>query len=259
MSQSWFTNAESRRKLQYGLTIAAFLLVIFFIRISQGRSTQKQLDHDPEKPIIAIVDGKPVYESRTLAAAGFAIEPAPAVPNFTLLSHEEQPVTLSDFQGKYILLFFGYTHCPDVCPLTLDGFRRIYAELDDAQRKQLVLLFISVDGARDTPQRLRHYLKAFNLPIIALSGSHEEVRRAGEVFGLVWEIVPSDSERAAELTGGHSHKHAADDNQSYLIDHTSSRFLVDPNGNLIRRYLYDPNPEISAKLILEDLRPLLND
>ena len=100
-----------------------------------------------------------------------------ALPDFTLLSQEEQQVSLSDFRGKHVLLFFGYTNCPDVCPLTLDGFRRIHSDLEPEQQEQLAFVFISVDGARDTPQRLREYLAAFDVPVTALWGDDEENRQ----------------------------------------------------------------------------------
>ena len=124
---------------------------------------------------MAVVSGTPIFGDEVVASTGLAIDPPRALPDFTLLSQEEQQVSLSDFRGKHVLLFFGYTNCPDVCPLTLDGFRRIHSDLEPEQQEQLAFVFISVDGARDTPQRLREYLAAFDVPVTALWGDDEEI------------------------------------------------------------------------------------
>lgn len=210
------------------------------------------------EPLLAVVSGTPIYGDDVVASTGLTIDPPSALPDFTLLSQEEQPVRLSDFRGKYILLFFGYTNCPDVCPLTLDGFRRIRADLEAELQEQLAFVFISVDGVRDTPQRLREYLAAFDVPVTALWGNDEEIASVGEPFGLVWQIVEPGSDMAMNMSDGHEHKHEMGDG-GYLIDHTSSRFLIDTEGRLIRRYLFLPDPAASAALILADLRPLLAD
>lgn len=246
------------------LSFVFTLVALFLISRSINRSSIVD-GNDPSKfasvneegePIIAIVSGTPIYEKLEIANTGITIDPPQGLPNFSLLSHYEKPVSLKDFTGKYILLFFGYTNCPDVCPLTLDGFRRIYNELDEELRKHIAFLLISVDSARDTPERLREYLSAFDVPVTALWGEDEEISDVGEPFGLVRRIIEPGSEMKMKMPNDHENEHQSSENE-YLIDHTSSRFLIDAEGRLIRRYLYSPDPATSADRILADLRPLL--
>ncbi len=248
--------------LSVALTFLAMLLLLraagWFTADNSTEPSDFPLANEAGDPLLAVVSGTPIFGDEMVASTGLAIDPPRALPDFTLLSQEEQQVSLSDFRGKHVLLFFGYTNCPDVCPLTLDGFRRIHSDLEPEQQEQLAFVFISVDGAHDTPQRLREYLAAFDVPVTALWGDDEEIASVGEPYGLIWQIVEPSSEMAMNLSDGHEHQHKMEDD-GYLIDHTSSRFLIDAKGRLIRRYLFSPDPVASAALMLADLRRLLAD
>ena len=165
-----------------------------------------------------------------------SIDPPINIPTFTLTDSMGEALGLSDLRGRHALLTFGFTHCPDICPLTLNDFeriRRLLGELAD----QFDFVFISVDGTRDTPAALRQYFEFRQLDrIIALTGDEASVLALGAPFGLSFEI--NDEDRA----GG------------YMINHTSGSFLLDQAGRWIKRYQFGVPPE----RIVADLKALLN-
>ncbi|MYD08471.1 MAG: SCO family protein [Chloroflexi bacterium] len=164
-----------------------------------------------------------------------AIDPPVDMPEFTLSDSMGDSVRLADFRGRHALLTFGFTHCPDICPLTLNDFERIRRLLGDSA-DSIAFVFISVDGARDTPAALRQYFEFRQLDHIkALTGDEDSVRTMGEPLGLSFEINEEDS------AGG------------YMINHTSGAFLLDQAGRWIKRYQFGVPPETVAA----DLRELL--
>ena len=166
-----------------------------------------------------------------------AVEP-PLVPdNFTLVDQSGADVSLSDLNGKLTLLFFGYTHCPDFCPNTLDEFKRIRILLeDDAADVQFV--FISVDGARDTTERMADYLKVRGVEdfVIGLTGDEADVQAAGQPFGLFFERNGTTTSATA-----------------YLVDHTTQSYLLDRNGQVRVVYSYTVEPDAIANNIRQYL------
>ena len=165
------------------------------------------------------------------------IDPPISTVDAPLLDQFGRATRLSDLRGGHILLTFGFTHCPDICPLTLNDFGRTRSALGDAAAR-LRFVFVSVDGRRDSPEALRQYLALHGLEdIIALTGAEDSVREFGAPFGLSLEISGDD------------------DSTDYLINHTVGSFLLDGNGRWIRRYQFGVPPETVA----EDLRILLED
>jgi protein SCO1/2 len=136
-------------------------------------------------------------------------EPAPA---FTLQS-ADGPVSPSDFEGQVVVLFFGYTFCPDVCPTTLadlaGAMRLLGDEADDVQ-----VVFVSVDPARDTPERLAEYVSSFDPRFIGITGTEAEVAAAAAVYGIFYE------------------KHEGTPASGYLVDHTATAMVIDRKGRL---------------------------
>ena len=162
-----------------------------------------------------------------------AVEPPLAPDNFTLVDQSGADVSLSDLNGKLTLLFFGYTHCPDFCPNTLDEFKRIRAMLeDDAAEVQFV--FISVDGTRDTAERMADYLDVRGVGefVIGLTGSEADVQAAGQPFGLFFERNGTTTSATA-----------------YLVDHTTQSYLLDRNGQVRVVYSYTVEPDAIANNI----------
>lgn len=122
------------------------------------------------------------------------------------------------------VVFFGYTHCPDVCPMSLAVVRQALAELEPAQRERVVPLMVSVDPERDSLERLDEYLAFFGERFIGATGSPARLEELAERYGVVWRRVE-----------------APDSAMDYSIDHSSSLYLVDNEGEIRRRVLYSPS------------------
>lgn len=159
----------------------------------------------------------------TLAGAHADDEPEPADPmlRYLLQGPNGRVVTTADFPGRFQLITFGYTGCPDICPTTLATMARVMALLgDDAARVQPI--FISVDPERDTVPVVREYTRYFDTRIVGLSGPTHLVRAAADRFRVRYEKY---------LAPG-----AAPDR--YSIDHTAGMFLLGPDTRYITRYAY---------------------
>jgi len=183
--------------------------------------------------------------SENPASGGAAIvNPPHRLQDFTLTSHTGEPVSLSDFRGKAVLLLFGYTNCPDVCPGTLAEFVRVKRELG-ARADDVAFVLVSVDGRRDTPEVMADYLAQFDADFVGLTGSEDQLRALGAEYGLIFEstAVTTEPDPIAQASdhdhdaahGSHAH---GEDVQSdhYFVNHTSPSFLIDPDGYL--RLLY---------------------
>ncbi|MBN06367.1 MAG: SCO family protein [Rhodospirillaceae bacterium] len=145
---------------------------------------------------------------------------------FTLISQDGRPVTDADFRGKNTLVFFGFTNCPDVCPLTLNNISRAMVLLG-ADANKIQPLFISVDPLRDTPNVLRKYLKHFDHRIIGLTGTPKQVvavQRAYRIFAQRRNAVGSGSD-------------------DYLMDHTSISYMMGPSGEFKTFFSNGSTPE----------------
>ena len=156
--------------------------------------------------------------------------------NFTLLSSNNQYVSLEDFTGKVVLLFFGFTVCPDTCPLTLSKLQQVMALL--GQQKQVQQLFITVDPKRDNPDQLKSFLATFNINIIGLTGTEEEILHVAELYGSAYTKNPTINSET-----------------SYLMIHTGYVYLIDQQGQV--RAIY---PQDTEKIeMIKDIRQLLAD
>lgn len=155
--------------------------------------------------------------------------------NFTLTGPDGQPVNLHDFRGKAVLLYFGYTFCPDVCPATLVELAQANELLGkDAEKAQVVM--ISVDPDRDTPEALEEYVTHFDPTFIGITGTEDEVAAVATQYGIFYE------------------KHDGTVATGYLIDHTASVVVIDPDGYLRLIYPFGT----PAEDIAEDIRHLVN-
>jgi len=167
--------------------------------------------------------------------AGTVLEPPKEMYDFKLRGPEDRWVSLSDYRGKYVLVFFGYTSCPDVCPTTLKELADIMKNLDK-RADQVQPLFISVDPEKDTARRLNAFIQQFDSRIVGLSGTPEEIQQTAKEYGIFYEKKPFGTE------GG------------YTVDHTATLMLLDPNGGLRVAYPYGT----SSKAIAADISYLLS-
>ena len=139
-------------------------------------------------------------------------EPKTLAP-FTTVDHENNPFTLDDLRGKWSLLFFGFTHCPDICPVTLAVMDKAHGQLDQARDVQFAL--VTVDPERDTSERMEQYLTSFNPEFIGLGGSAEQIAGLTGQIGLPY------------------FRDKTQDEENYLVDHGASLFMIDPLGRLV--------------------------
>jgi len=140
---------------------------------------------------------------------------------FQLVDQHGAMRTDQDFRGSYMLMYFGFTYCPDTCPTALLKIANALEELDVAKAERIVPVFISVDPERDTPDVLRSYAGHFHPRLVALSGTPKELERLGRAYGVFFAKVP---------TGPPG---------EYLMDHTSFVYLIGPDGKYIEHFESD--------------------
>ncbi len=177
-------------------------------------------------------------------------KPIPA-PEFALTDQHGQTVRLSDYRGKVVVLFFGFTHCTVECPITLATFKRVAARLgDDVARVRFV--FITVDPQRDTPARLGEFLAQFDPTFVGLTGSLEEIEDVARAYTVFFNEIPVTPSPGAHIhADGTTHLHDAED--AYLVNHTTLVQVIDQTGMMRLVFPY----EARADAIAADLERLL--
>jgi len=150
--------------------------------------------------------GRPQFKSTDITGAPYG-------KTLALTGHDGRPRTLADFRGKVVVLFFGFTQCPDICPTTLAEVARAMTALgSDAERVQV--LFVTLDPERDTPEILSRYVPAFDPRFLGLYGNLEATRAVAKEFKVFFE------------------KHAGSAPGSYSIDHSAQTYVLDTQGRL---------------------------
>ena len=155
---------------------------------------------------------------------GGQLDPPLPVPDFELMSTTGESFHLSDAAGRLTLVYFGYTFCPDVCPLTMADVKQALAEMDHPE--QVNVVFISVDPERDTPEVLARYLQAFGSDFIGLTDDFEKTLDVMGAFGAY-----AEKEDVPDSAAG------------YLVSHTSRLYLLDPQGEIILTYPFGFEPD----------------
>ncbi|MDP3483214.1 MAG: SCO family protein [Sulfuricella sp.] len=140
---------------------------------------------------------------------------APRGGDFTLHS-ANGPLSLHDLKGKVVLLYFGYTFCPDICPTSLGFTSQALASLDKAELDKVQMLFVTVDPERDTLDKLKAYTAYFHPSILGLSGTPEEIARVAKSYGAVYAKQETGS------AGG------------YVVDHSANTYVIAPDGGLFK-------------------------
>lgn len=152
-----------------------------------------------------------------------------------LMDHHGKRRSLADFRGKLVVLFFGYTHCPDVCPTTLSDMAQALKLLSPEQAARVQILFVTVDPERDTPEMLKAYVPYFHPDFLGLYGTQEEVARAAREFRIAYR------------------KHWEPGATDYLVDHTAGSYVLDGAGRLRLFLPFAHSPEDIA----HDLKTLI--
>jgi len=160
-----------------------------------------------------------VYERSTLGG------------DFTLQSNQG-PVSLSQFKGGPVLVYFGFTACPDICPTSLEVMRQMFMNLSEAERAQVNALFISVDPQRDTLEHLESYAQFFSPRIQGITGTQDEIDQVVRQYGAFYRFV--ELENSA---------------MDYTVDHSSRIYLINADGALVDTVPHDANPdELTGKV-----------
>ena len=156
--------------------------------------------------------------------------PAPRGGNFTLTS-ADGPVSLADQRGQVVLIYFGYASCPDICPTSLAFITAALHALTPAELERVRAVFISVDPARDTPEKLKQYAGHFHPNFIGVTGSAESLADVAARYGAVYRMT------AVESAAG------------YVVDHSSITSVVAPDGRLVEQLPHGtPPPDIVAAI-----------
>ncbi len=137
----------------------------------------------------------------------------PTGGNFTLMA-QDGPHSLSDFKGKLVLLYFGYTYCPDICPTDLGSLSMAYQRLSDEEKQRVQLLFVTVDPKRDTVERMAEYTQYFNANILGLTGTEEDIAAVTQLYGAVYFRPQHDNV------------------ENYTVDHSAFIYIIGPDGQL---------------------------
>ena len=185
----------------------------------------------------------------TLAGVAFVLEPTrssqglpgtvavgmPKGGSFTLTS-AQGTVSLEDFRGKVLLLYFGYTFCPDICPTSLALAAETLKGLSPADQEKIRLLFVSVDPGRDTPTTTDQYARFFNPAFAGATGTPEVLAEMARRYGVIYQIQPP-----------------AQPGDSYVVDHSADIYVVSTDGQLVNRIPHAATPDEAARI----LRPYL--
>jgi protein SCO1/2 len=161
-------------------------------------------------------------------AAGTLLSSAIGGP-FKLIDQNGKTVTNTDLEGKWLLVYFGYTHCPDACPTALNNIALALRDLG-AEKQQVRPVFITVDPERDTSSAMKDYVQAFDAPIVALTGSDAAIAQAAKEYRVYYA-------KHAEAGG------------EYSMDHSSIIYVMDPKGRFTASFTgEDPPAQIAARL-----------
>ncbi|MBP7777591.1 MAG: SCO family protein [Acidobacteria bacterium] len=173
-------------------------------------------------------------------APGPAAEPLPVLPiggDFQLTDHDNRPFDLASLRGRVVLIFFGYSSCPDACPTTLSKLATVARRLGD-DRARVKTLYISVDPERDTPPVLKEDLEYFALDALGLTGTKDQIDKVVGQYGAAYEVVPTPGSAA-----------------KYTVSHSTAVYALDAKGRVRTQFVY----EASVDEIVKGIQAILAD
>lgn len=177
--------------------------------------------------LLAGCDSRPQFANTDISEADYARD-------FALTDHTGKPRTMADFRGKAVVIFFGYTQCPDVCPTTMTGMAEAM-KLLGADAAKVQVLFVTVDPERDTQELLAQYVPVFNPSFLGLYADAQTIAKTAQDFRVFYKKQPGSSP------------------STYTVDHTAGSYVYDPQGRLRLYIKHGEKPELIAK----DLKLLL--
>ena len=161
------------------------------------------------------------------------VDPPITTQDFSLPASTGASLSQSDLKGKYTMLFFGYTHCPDFCPTTLANWKTLKQTLGTDAAK-INWIFVSVDGERDTPEVMARYLSRFDPDFVGLTGNDAVLRKIGTDYGLDYTLHTEEGE-------------------NYSVDHTTRQYLLDPQAQIVDEFAFDSAQADVANVIRQEL------
>jgi len=195
------TAAARTKRQQRGVKITLLVSVSFIVVVLAG--------------FINKITTPRLLNSMEMRANGAFVFDQPRIFNdFTLTDHHGQPFSLAQLQGKWTLMFFGFTHCPDVCPTTMATLNHWVAALEPEVLADTQVVLVSVDPARDTVTKLSEYVPYFNPDFVGLTGDFIEIKRLANQLNIAFAKVVTDTERG-----------------DYSVDHSANIALINPRGH----------------------------
>jgi len=165
------------------------------------------------------------HAGRQVQSSGTALVGGP----FSLVGADGKTVTDRDFRGRYMLVFFGFTHCPDICPAELQVIAQALDRLGD-KAKKVVPIFITLDPERDTPQAMAEYVKSFGPNFVGLTGSPEAIAATAKAYRVAYAKVENN-----------------DSASDYSVDHAALVYLMDPEGRYVTHFSYGTSADEMAE------------
>lgn len=178
-----------------------------------------------------VLSGKGQGDPTGLIDAGIILLPQSRnLPDVKMTDQDGQPVAMDELKGKWSLLFFGYTFCPDICPATLAQLRQLQTQLPEETRARLNVVMVSVDPHRDTPEQLSKYLGFFNAGFKGLTGEEETLQKFANSVSIPY--IPADTSK-----------------ENYTVDHSGNLVIIGPDGTQ-RGFIRAPinNTKLAAQL-----------
>ncbi|KAI3771347.1 hypothetical protein L6452_02510 [Arctium lappa] len=194
----------------------------FLLLVASGAGVIFYYDQEKKRHI------EDINTSSTAVKQGPSVGKAAIGGPFNLVDHDGRSVTEKDFKGKWTLIYFGFTHCPDICP---DELQKLAAAIDTIKGKagfEIVPVFISVDPERDTVEQVREYVKEFHPKLIGLTGHPDEIKKAARAYRVYYMKTEEEGS----------------DGSDYLVDHSIIMYLMDPNMEFVK--FFGKNNDVDA-------------
>jgi protein SCO1 len=170
---------------------------------------------------------------------GQALVPASDAYDFHLIDQNGKAFQLRQLRGKVVIFYFGFTHCPNICPTTLTDLEKVYRALPDKARQRVQIIFVTIDPERDNPELMKKYISYFDPDFLGLTGSADQVSKAATAYGATFEKV----------------HHPGEDWNVYFMDHSAFTYLINPDGKW--ELLYDFDKLHDTSRIVADIERIL--
>lgn len=208
------------------------LVIIAAIALVAGFLVYSQINGEPASTATSPEDSEQMIALQESLTTSLALPTDfKRVAEFELQDVNGEPITQAVLDDKWSLMFFGYTHCPDVCPITLQILKNVVTQLEEQGKDAPQIVFVSVDPVRDTSEKMKNYIAYFDERFIGITGDMNEVHAMTSALGIVASFTANE-----------------DDPDNYVVDHSASMLLIDPQ----RRLRAKVTPPLEVESIISD-------